>query len=65
MKAKCSKILGIQAGSPWDGKTILKETRKRGRKTDLQRTIIVAEILMESGWFPKLTKFYKPKPHCP
>lgn len=65
MKAHCNKSLGIQAGSPWDGKKILKETKKRGCKTDLQRTIIVGEILMESGRFPKLTKFYKPKPHCP
>ena len=65
MKAQCNKSLGIQAGSPWDGKKILKETKKRGRKRNLQRTIIVGEILMESGRFPKLTKFYKSKPHCP
>ena len=55
------KSLGIQGGSHWDGKKILKETKKRGRKTDLQRTIIVGELLMDSGRFPKLTKFYKPK----
>lgn len=62
-KAQRNINMGIQAGSPWDGKKILKETKKRGRKTDLQRTIIVGELLMESGRFPKLTKFYKPKPH--
>lgn len=63
MKAQHNKSLGIQAGSPWDGKKILKEIKKRGRKTDLQRTIIVGEMLMESGRFPKLIKFYKPAPH--
>lgn len=63
-KAQHNKSLGVQAGSPWDGKKILKEMKKRGCKTDLQRTIIVGEILMESWRFPKLTKFYKPKPHC-
>ncbi len=62
-KAQHNKCLCIQAGSPWDGKKILKETKKRGRKTDLQRTIIIGEILMESRRFPKLTKFYKPQPH--
>lgn len=61
-KAQHSKCLGVQAGSPWDGKKIQKETKKSGRKTDLQRTIILGEILMESGRFPKLTTFYKPHP---
>lgn len=41
IKAQQNKYLGIQAGSPWDGKNILKDTKKRGRKTDLQRTIII------------------------
>lgn len=63
-KAQHNKCLGIQAGSPWDGKKILKETKKRGCKTDLQRTIILGELLMESGRLPKLTKFYKSQPHC-
>eukprot|EP00253_Pinus_taeda_P034473 PITA_34473 len=62
-KAQHNKCLGIQAGSPWDGKKILKETKKRGHKMDLQRTIILGELLMESGRFPKLTKFYKSQPH--
>jgi len=62
-KAQHKKCLGIQAGSPWDGKKILKEMKKRGRKTDLQRTVILGEQLMESGRFPKLTKFYKALPH--
>lgn len=63
-KAQHNKSLGIQAGSPWDGKKNPQRNKKRGRKTDLQRTIIVGEIIMELGRFPKLTKFYKPKPHC-
>jgi len=62
-KAQHKKCLGVQAGSPWDGKKILKETKKRGRKTELQRTIIIGEQLMESGRFPKLTRFYKAQPH--
>lgn len=61
-KVQHNKSLGIQGGSPWDGKKTLKETKKRACKTDLHRTIIVGELLMESGRFPKLTKFYKPKP---
>jgi len=65
IKAQRSKYLGIQPGSLWDSSKILKETKKRGRKTELQRTIILGEILMESGRFPKLTKFYKPKPQSP
>jgi len=47
-KVQHNNCLGIQAGSPWDGKKIQKETKKRGRNTYLQRTIIVGEILMES-----------------
>jgi len=62
-KAQHNKCLGIQAGSPWDGKKILKETKKGRQKTDLQRTIILGELLMESWRFPKLTKFYKSQPH--
>jgi len=59
--AQQQKGLGIQGGSQWDGKKLLKETKKRGRKIDLQRTILVGETLMNSGRFPKLTKFFKPK----
>ena len=47
--AQQQKGLGIQGGSQWDGKKLLKETKKRGRKTDLQRTILVGETLMNSG----------------
>ena len=54
------RSLGIQLGSHWDGKKIFKETKKRGRRTDLQRTIIIGEMLVESGRYPKLTKFYLP-----
>ena len=39
--AQQSNSLGIQAGNHWNGKKIIKEPKKRGRKTDLQRTIIV------------------------
>lgn len=31
---------------------------------DLQRNIIIGEILEESGRFPKLTKFFISLPHC-
>jgi len=31
-KAQHNKCLGIQAGIPWDGKKILKETKKEGAK---------------------------------
>lgn len=34
-RAQQNKYLGIQAGSPWDGKKILKDSKKRERKTDL------------------------------
>jgi len=64
-KVQHNRNLGILGGSPWDGKKNLKETKKRGRKTDLQRTIAVGELLMESGRFPKLTKFYKPTSQLP
>ena len=54
------KSLGIQQGGPWDGKKLFKDSKKRGRKTDLQRTILVDEMLMESSRYPKLTKFFPP-----
>jgi len=34
-KVQHNRNLGIQGGSPWDGKKNLKETKKRGHKTDL------------------------------
>ena len=57
------KELGIQPGSKWDGNTIQKDSKKRGRKTDLERTITVGKILVDSGRYAKLTKYYKPLPN--
>jgi len=52
--------LGIQPGSQWDGSLPPKDTKKRGRRTDLQRTIEIGKILVDSGRYAKLTKYYKP-----
>jgi len=52
--------LGIQPGSHWDSHLRPKESKKRGRKTDLQRTIEVGKILVDSGRYAKLTKYYRP-----
>lgn len=52
--------LGIQSGSQWDGGLPPKDSKKRGRRTDLQRTIVVGKILVDSGRYAKLTKYYKP-----
>jgi len=52
--------LGIQPGSHWDGSLPPKDTKKRGRRTDLQRTIEIGKILVDSGKYAKLTKYYKP-----
>ena len=52
--------LGIQPGSLWDGSLPPKYTKKRGRKTDLQRTIEIGKILVDSRRYAKLTKYYKP-----
>lgn len=41
--------LGIQPGSQWDGNILPKDSKKRGRKTDLQQTIAVGKILVDSG----------------
>ena len=54
------KKLGIQPGSHWDSLKIIKESKKRGRKPDWQRTITIGKILVDSGRYPKLTKFFKP-----
>jgi len=54
--------LGIQQGGRWDGKHIIKEGKKRGRKTDLQHTILIGEMLVESGRCSKLTKYYRSLP---
>ena len=52
--------LGIQPGSQWDSSQTPKHSKKRGRRTDLQRTIAVGKILVDSGRYAKLTKYYKP-----
>jgi len=57
-RAQRKKSLGIQNGSPWDGRVITKDIKKRGRKTDLQRTIRIGEMLVDSGRYSKLTKYH-------
>jgi len=52
--------LGIQPGSHWDSSLRPKDSKKRGRKTDLQRTIEIGKILVDSGRYAKLTKYFKP-----
>jgi hypothetical protein len=52
--------LGIEPGSTWDGSPRPKDTKKRGRKTDLQRTIEIGKLLVYSGRYAKLTKYYSP-----
>lgn len=54
--------LGIQQGGKWDGKHITKDGKKRGRKTDLKRTILIGEMLVDSGRCSKLTKYYRSLP---
>jgi len=62
-KAQNKYSLGVQIGSPWDGKFITKDNKKRGRKTTLERTIKIGEILVESGRYAKLTKYFNTNPH--
>lgn len=62
-KAQKKYSLGVQIGSPWDGKFITKDSKKRGRKTTLERTIKIGEILVESGRYAKLTKYFTANPH--
>ena len=57
------KELGIQPGSRWDGNQLPKDSMKRGRKIDLERTITVGKILVDSGRYAKLIKYYKPLPN--
>lgn len=52
--------LGIQSGGTWVDNQRPKDSKKRGRKTDLQRTIAIGKILVDSGRYAKLTKYYKP-----
>lgn len=49
--------LGIYPGSQWDGNFLPKDSKKCGRKTDLQRTIAIGKILVDSGRYAKLTKY--------
>ena len=51
--------LGIQPGSEWDGSFFPKDSKNYGRKTDLQRTITIGKILVDSGRYAKFTKYYK------
>jgi len=62
-KAWTKYSLGVQTGSPWDGKFITKDNKKRGRKTTLERTIKIGEILVESGRYAKLTNYFDTNPH--
>lgn len=64
-RAQRQKSVGIQTGGLWDGKSILKDNKKRGWKTDLQRTIHIGEMLVESGRYSKLTKYYKSLSNLP
>lgn len=52
------KYLGIQTGGLWDGKRIIKDKKKTGRKMDLQRTICIREMLVELGRYSNLTRYY-------
>jgi len=62
-KAHKKHSLGVQIGSPWDGKFITKDSKKRGRKTTLERTIKIGEVLVESGRYAKLTKYFNIHPN--
>lgn len=61
-KAQKKYSLRIQTGSQWDGKFVYKDSKKRGRKTALERTIKIGEVLVESGRYAKLTKYYNTNP---
>jgi len=62
-RAQKQRSLGVQTGSQWDGRNIFKDNKKRERKTNLQITIHIGEILVESGRYSKLTKYYNPLPN--
>lgn len=61
-KAYQQHQLGIQAGGTWDGRLRPKDFKKRGRKIALQRTIEVGKVLVDSGRYAKLTKYFNPTP---
>lgn len=62
-RAQRHKSLGVQSGGVWDGKITTKDNKKRGQKIDLQRTIPIGEMLIESGEYSKLTKYFDPLPN--
>ena len=57
---KGSAHIGVQGEHiPREIINIIRESRKRGRPTDLQRLIALGDQLVEFGGYPKLTKFFK------
>jgi len=40
-----------------------KDSKKRGRKTTLERTIKIGEVLVESGRYAKLKKYFDIHPN--
>jgi len=54
------KQLCIQPSSFWVGSLPPRDFKKRERRTELQRTIEVGKILVDSSRYAKLTKYYKP-----
>jgi len=61
-RAQKKYSLGVQIGSQWDGKFITKDSKKRGRKSTLERTIKIGEVFVESGRYAKLTKYFNTNP---
>ena len=57
-RAQRKKDFGIQTRGRWDGRLMAKELKKSGRKTNLQRTITVGQILVDSERYSKLTKYF-------
>ncbi len=62
-RAQKKHSLGVQIGSHWDGRFITKDNKKRGRKSTLERTIQIGEILVGSGKYAKLSKYFDTTPH--
>ena len=60
-RAQRQKSLGIQRGSPWDRRRVAKDIKKQGRKTIIQRKIKVGQILVDSGMYARLTKYFSPE----
>jgi acetate kinase len=57
-KAKCVARLGIQNNPPIDLKKVVKDLKKRGCKTDLQRIASLGSRLVESGKYAQLTELF-------